>query len=309
MLMRINAYIKKRSSLQITVISLFLCVAFAVMDYVTGDEVSFAVFYLVPITFATWYGGLLRGSLLSVISATAWLIVDRSAGQHYSRSFIPFWNAGTRFVFFIVTAKLLALLRDQLEKERNMARFDGLTGAMNGRGFMEAAQAVFRIADRYGRPTAMGYIDLDNFKRVNDTLGHTEGDRVLKTVSSILLRSVRNTDLVGRLGGDEFVVLLPETTYSGAVAVFENLRDRLLQEAGERLWPIGFSIGVAVFGTAPASAEEAVRLADELMYRVKNSGKNKVFFENFDQVEKSDQEMREKRARKPRDAAAEKPQG
>jgi hypothetical protein len=65
---------------------------------------------------------------------------------------------------------------------------------------------------------------------------------------------------------------------------------------------------VSIFGTAPASAEEAVRLADELMYRVKNSGKNKVFFENFDQVEKSDQEMREKRARKPRDAATEKPQ-
>jgi diguanylate cyclase (GGDEF)-like protein len=300
MLMRFNAFLKKRSSFQVTASSLFLVVTFALIDYATGYEGSFSVFYLVPIALATWYGGLRQGILLSIVSATAWLFVDRSAGQHYSQAFIPFWNAAVRFVFFIVTAKLLAKLSDQLEKERSMARFDGLTGAMNGRGFREAAQAIFRIADRYGRPTVIGYIDLDNFKRVNDTLGHTEGDYVLRTVASILLKSVRGADLVGRLGGDEFVVLLPETTYSGAVTVFENLRERLLKKAREHMWPIGFSIGVAVFRSAPSSADEAVKLADGLMYRVKNSGKNNILLEEFGHLKETGRQPNGERLRNQR---------
>ena len=162
-----------------------------------------------------------------------------------------------------------------------MAKLDGLTGVMNARAFGEAAQTILSIAARYGRPTAIGYIDLDNFKSVNDTLGHSEGDTVLIAVASILLESVRGTDLVGRLGGDEFAIFLPETTYSGAVTIFDKLRERLLKEARERVWPIGFSIGVAVFRTAPLSVDEAIKLADALMYRVKNSGKNNILFEEF----------------------------
>lgn len=156
---------------------------------------------------------------------------------------------------------------------------------MNGRWFGEAAQAIFHIAARYGRPTVIGYIDLDNFKSVNDTLGHTEGDHVLRTIASILLKSVRSADLVGRLGGDEFVVLLPETTYTGAVTTFENLRKRLLKETGEHMWPIGFSIGVAVFLTPPSSIDEAIKAADALMYRVKNGGKNNMLVEEYGRLD------------------------
>jgi hypothetical protein len=93
MLMGLNAFLKKRSLFQVTAGSLFLVVTFAVIDYATGYEGSFSVFYLVPIALATWYGGLRQGFLLSIVSATAWLIVDRSAGHHYSQAFIPFWNA------------------------------------------------------------------------------------------------------------------------------------------------------------------------------------------------------------------------
>ena len=281
MLTRLNAFLKQRSSFQVTAASLFLVIMLAAIDHITGYEVSFSVFYLVPIVLATWYGGLHQGSLLSIVSAMAWLIVDWTAGQHYSRAFIPFWNAGVRLVFFIVTVRLLVSVRAHLEKEQSMARFDSLTGAMNGRGFGDAAQSILRIAARYGRSTVIGYIDLDNFKSVNDTLGHSEGDTVLIAVASILLESVRGTDLVGRLGGDEFAIFLPETTYSGAVTIFDKLRERLLKEARERVWPIGFSIGVAVFRTAPLSVDEAIKLADALMYRVKNSGKNNILFEEF----------------------------
>ncbi len=181
MISRIDAFLKERSSLQVTTACLLLILVLAAVDHTTGYELSFSIFYLLPIAFATWYAGLYHGALLSIVSASVWLIVDITAGNHYSRSFIPFWNAGVRFLFFIVTAWLLTTVRAQLEKERSMARLDGLTGVMNGLAFTESAQTILRIADRFERPTAIGYIDLDNFKSVNDTLGHAEGDQVLKS--------------------------------------------------------------------------------------------------------------------------------
>lgn len=110
---------------------------------------------------------------------------------------------------------------------------------------------------------------------------------MLRTVGAVLLKSVRSADLVGRLGGDEFVVLLPETTSAGAVKMFENLHERLLRETREQMWPLGFSIGVAVFRNAPASVDEALKRADALMYRVKNSGKNNILLEEFSALEET----------------------
>jgi diguanylate cyclase (GGDEF)-like protein len=303
----VNAFLKERSPLQVTAAGLFLILVLAAMDYATGYELSFSIFYLLPIAFATWYAGLYHGGLLSIVSASVWLIADITAGNRYSQSFIPLWNAGVRFLFFIVTVWLLTTVRTQLEKERSTARLDGLTGVMNGLAFTESAQTIFRIADRFKRSTAVGYIDLDNFKSVNDTLGHAEGDQVLKTVASVLLASVRKADLVGRLGGDEFVVLLPEATRSGAATVFENIRETLLKKAGEKGWPIGVSIGVAVFLTAPSSFNEAIRLADSLMYRVKNSGKNRVLIEELGGAEETGRPLNGKLSRKTRDGLPQTP--
>jgi diguanylate cyclase (GGDEF)-like protein len=307
MISRIDAFLKERSSLQLTPACLLLIFVIAAADHTTGYELSFSIFYLLPIAFATWYAGLYHGALLSIVSAFVWLIADITAGNLYSQPFIPVWNAGVRFLFFIVTAWLLTTVRAQLEKERSMARLDGLTGVMNGRAFTESAQAVLRIADRFGRPTAIGYIDLDNFKSVNDALGHAEGDRVLQTVASVLMNSVRKADLVGRLGGDEFVVLLPETTGSGATTVFENIRESILEKAGEQGWPIGLSIGAAVFLNAPSSLDEAVRVADTLMYRVKNSGKNRILIEAYGGPEGTGQPLHAKKPREPRAAHPQEP--
>ena len=302
MISRIDAFLKVQSSLPVTTACLLLILMLAALDHTTGYELSFSIFYLLPIAFATWYAGTYQGVLLSIVSASVWLIVDITAGNQYSRSFIPIWNAGVRFLFFIVTAWLLTTVKAQLEKERIMARLDGLTGVMNGFAFTESAETILRIADRFDRTTAIGYIDLDNFKRVNDTLGHAEGDQVLKTVASVLLSSVRKADLVGRLGGDEFVVLLPETTYSGAATVFESIRESILKKAAERGWPIGLSIGAAVFLTAPSSLNEAIRLADTLMYRVKKSGKNHILIEAYGRPEETGQPLNGRRPREPRGA-------
>jgi diguanylate cyclase (GGDEF)-like protein len=141
------------------------------------------------------------------------------------------------------------------------------------------ASTLFDLARRHQHTTALGYIDIDNFKSVNDTKGHAEGNRVLASVAAILLRSVRHTDLVGRLGGDEFAVLLPETPRAGAEELFARLQKQLRQEATDSGWPITLSIGVAVFRVPPSSPSAALAATDALMYRVKHSGKNAVLTE------------------------------
>ncbi len=271
-------------------VSIVLMAIIATLDYFTGYEVSFSIFYLIPISLASWYTGKYPGLIVGFLSAVTWWGVDIASGHQYSHRAIPIWNAAVRLGFFIVTTQLLATLRNYLDREAILARTDGLTGTLNGRAFREEAMSMLGLAARHGRPIALAYIDLDNFKTVNDTLGHDEGDRALKIVAAVLRESVRHTDIVARLGGDEFALLLPETTATGARTVLEKVRENLVNKAEECRWPIGFSIGVALFSKPPRSAEVAIKLADSVMYRVKNTGKNSIAFEEFHADEGSTQQ-------------------
>ena len=122
----------------------------------------------------------------------------------------------------------------------------------------------------------LAYLDLDDFKKVNDTAGHDEGDRVLAAVGDVLRRHTRKSDLVARLGGDEFVLLLMNTDRSGALGTLERIRDALRKVIEERSWPITVSVGALSFLEAPATIDEAMQAADALMYRAKSEGKNRV---------------------------------
>lgn len=265
------------------------CLAFVLVlgaiDHFTGYEVSSSIFYLAPIFIASWYVGQRSGLLLCILSAVTWLVVDYTSGHSYTHSAVPFWNSMVRFGFFVIAVRLLATLKAHMALEENLSRADGLTGIMNARAFKEIIESLFHLAARRNHPMTLAYIDLDSFKTVNDTLGHSEGDRVLRTVADTLSRAVRASDFVARLGGDEFAVLLPETDLRGARATFDKIREQLLQLSKGANWPIGYSIGVAVFRRAPLSADHAIKLADKLMYRVKDSGKNRVLFEEFDGIE------------------------
>jgi diguanylate cyclase (GGDEF)-like protein len=157
---------------------------------------------------------------------------------------------------------------------------------MNGRAFREAAVRIFQFCRRIDKPATVVYLDLDNFKQVNDTFGHAEGDRVLKIVGSTLAKGVRSTDIVGRLGGDEFALVLPNTNHAQARKVMEKLHQKLMEEVGTHSWPIGFSMGVAIHRKPPATADEAIKFADKLLYCVKQSGKNDISYEEFETPDK-----------------------
>ena len=170
-------------------------------------------------------------------------------------------------------------LRVALEKAQEMARLDFLTGLKNRRAFYELGETEVLRARRYGRPLSLAYIDLDNFKAINDNLGHEEGDRLLVTVAGIIREQLRATDIIARLGGDEFAVLLPETGEAAARNVLEKLRAALLRAAQDRLWPVTFSIGTVVCEQPPPHFENLVRDADQVMYAVKRKGKDSLTLE------------------------------
>jgi diguanylate cyclase (GGDEF)-like protein len=124
----------------------------------------------------------------------------------------------------------------------------------------------------------MVYMDLDNFKTVNDTLGHAIGDLVLKTVVDAIHTQIRNTDFLARIGGDEFAILLTDIDQAHAKPIVERIQSSLLTKMKSNDWDITFSIGVLTVLTMPESADKLVSLTDALMYEVKGRGKNAIHY-------------------------------
>lgn len=158
-----------------------------------------------------------------------------------------------------------------------LARLDDLTGVRNRKGFLEAVQQESRRSNRYRQPFSLAYIDLDNFKFVNDNFGHRTGDEVLESVGNILRTNIRESDTAGRVGGDEFAILLPETNKETVQVLLQDLRAQLLQVMRRKDWPVTFSIG-CVTSCQDITVEEMTRRADELMYEVKRGNKDSIGF-------------------------------
>ena len=162
--------------------------------------------------------------------------------------------------------------------ERVNARTDTLTGAANRRAFDDALAACHAELLHLRQPFVLAYVDVDRFKRLNDTRGHAVGDKALKRIAATLARSVRRSDMIARLGGDEFAVLMPNAEGHAMRRPFDAMFTSLTVAVAGEGWPISFSIGVIAFEGPPAGPQEACELADKLMYAVKASGRNGVRF-------------------------------
>ena len=213
--------------------------------------------------------------MASIVCAFVWLAADYDQSPIVIQ-FIPVWNTAIRLSFFIIITVLLSALKKSMDRERDLARIDYLTGAFNSRYFDELLQNEIDRIQRFGRPFTLAYIDLDNFKSVNDRFGHTVGDKVLCSVVISVRNHLRKTDVVARLGGDEFALLLPETNQESAHVALSKIQTYLLEEMQRSNLQVTFSIGVLTSICAPLTTDELVRMADELMYSVKCDGKNAI---------------------------------
>jgi diguanylate cyclase (GGDEF)-like protein len=166
------------------------------------------------------------------------------------------------------------------EMLEHLAVTDGLTGLYNHRFFRQQLESEFERARRYSLPLSCMIIDIDNFKKVNDTYGHLQGDTVLRGIAATTLQSVRKSDIVARYGGEEFVVIMPQTGLDGAKAQAERMLRDIRQMNHEGMPPgsqVTVSIGVAVFDPATMlDCEALIRVADSALYEAKDAGKNRV---------------------------------
>jgi diguanylate cyclase (GGDEF)-like protein len=247
----------------------------ALLNHGTGPYLSFGIFYLIPVAICAWWCGFAHGIMITLCAALAWHLIDT-----IDSPMIPLiatvWNGIVRFGTLVLTSSLISRLHVAVVRERLMARTDPLTGAVNGRTFYEAAAIESERARRCSWPLTLAYFDLDDFKQLNDRLGHVAGDAALVHLVKTVNLCLRTSDLLARLGGDEFALLLPATESQGAVTLLNRLQDVLAQEMARKNWPVTLSVGAITFTRPTWDVDLMIQRVDALMYRAKKKGKGRV---------------------------------
>ncbi|MBN1384792.1 MAG: GGDEF domain-containing protein [Elusimicrobia bacterium] len=280
--LRIIEFIGKQSKLFWVITAFVSVLLIGITDYLTGYFIGFSIFYLIPIFLITSSIGKNAGILMSIISTFVWLSADYFARQSFPHPLIPYWNALIRLGFFLIITYMLSVLKDSLEREKQFARIDYLTGIPNLRCFFELANKEMERGRRYGKPVSIAYLDLDNFKKANDFFGHVVGNKLLQSVAATIQNNIRKLDVVARIGGDEFVIMFPETKDKSAENTIRRVIDKLSTAMNENKWPVTFSVGFITFRRLPDTIEEMIKPADDLMYLAKNEGKNIIKYKIFE---------------------------
>ena len=272
--------IKKNEQSFLRFLIILLVGLIAIFDYFTGSGIRFGLVYVIPILLSASISRRF-GFIIAIFSTLLAFFVDLYLQRYSDYHIYYIWELITRGTIFTLVAYLRSSMIYFILRESELARTDHLTGGMNLRAFREQLETEIYRASRYGYPLTIAYIDIDNFKTINDTLGHNEGDRVLCTVVSTLKRHLRKSDTIARLGGDEFTILLPVTDWDNSHTIINTLQGHLMDEVHKNNWNITFSIGVLICIEIPPNGEQAIEAADSLMYSVKQQGKNSINYSLF----------------------------
>ncbi|ANA40950.1 MULTISPECIES: diguanylate cyclase domain-containing protein [Geobacter] len=259
-----------------------ILVMVGVIDYLTGPNFSLSIFYLIPVLLVSWYAGRVPGIAISFACALTWLIAGLLEKTYCEYPVVLYWNDLMELAFFLTVTILITALKSSLQREMVLAKTDYLTKLPNRRCFFEFSERELGRSLRYHHPLTIIYLDIDNFKTVNDTMGHSAGNDLLCLVAETLSRIIRSTDMVARLGGDEFALLLPESDPESARNAIHKVMNSLTEALNDK-WPVTFSVGMVTYMLPPASVDEMVKKADNVMYAVKLAGKGAVRHEVVEQ--------------------------
>ncbi len=246
-----------------------------VLNVRTAPDLRLGILYVIPVLLAASQDGMGWG--ISFALATALLRFGVGIDQlplETSLQVRILNEVAYLAVVGVAIAGLSQLRRTQAQLEL-LATHDPLTTVLNARAFASQVAQELGRNRRYGRPLALIYLDLDDFKRVNDAHGHATGDAVLRLVADAMRSAVRQADFVGRLGGDEFGVLLPETDGSVAHSVANRLAGGI-RTVFRGTPSVTASIGVVAVTGTEAGSDELLRKADQAMYEAKRAGKDRV---------------------------------
>jgi diguanylate cyclase (GGDEF)-like protein len=263
------------------VVGYLLIALLGAIDAQFTPEVIFAPLYLLPIAILSWFVGKWNGAAAAVLSTMMWLAANIYSGGPYENTFTYYWNTILCLGTFLIFSSLIFYFRSELEQNRSLYQLDTLTGIPNSVGFHEAAQREIERSKRLNRPFSLGYLDVDNFKLLNNKLGHTVGDQVIREIAKNIQVNLRKSDLVARLGGDEFAFLLSEAGPEASREAMNRIRHNLKNEMEVRGWSLTFSIGVLACTDHPKSVDEVLKLTTELRDFVKNNGKDGICFSEY----------------------------
>jgi len=246
-----------------------------VLNVRTSADLRLGILYVIPVVLAAWHDGLGWG--ISFALATALLRFGVGIDQmplETPLQVLILNEVAYLAVVGVAIAGLSQLRRTQSQLQL-LATHDPLTTVLNARAFASQVAQELGRNRRYGRPLALVYLDLDDFKKVNDAHGHATGDAVLRLVADAMRSAVRQADVVGRLGGDEFGVLMPETDGTVAHAVANRLAGGI-RTVFRGTPSVTASIGVVAVSGTEAGSDELLRKADQAMYEAKRAGKDRV---------------------------------
>ena len=271
----------KHSTILLTIFCFIFASAIGVIRYLTGPELALSLFYLFPVGLATWYGGRWVGVFIALMSALSWLAADIMMLDSFSNFLIPYINETFRLVVFLIVTYIVFKLKNTLENHKELAGTDPLTSVANRRAFFDLANQELNKARRNQTSISVLYMDIDNFKHINDHFGHHIGDKLLRSVAKTIKKNIRAIDVIARFGGDEFGILLAETGAGPAALVARKLKEKLMELAQNNEWPVTFSTGVVTFESIPASVAEMIDAADAQMYLAKRHGKNRTRYKTI----------------------------
>lgn len=252
----------------------------AYLDYSLGKDLNLFVLFLIPSVFAVWYLGIRYGIFFAALSVLIAFVSDLTL-----RTNIPVWilaiNGLIRFIVFGAIVVGLNTIKRQNNLLRQTTLIDPLSGIGNKRAaFADGTEKIDNMRQN-NIPLTILFIDLDNFKSVNDTYGHDAGDELIVSVGHILKKHIRDSDTVARIGGDEFIAILYGADEKGAFVVAEKIRSILETKFKQQNYNVTASIGAATFLSPPSSFEHALKKADSLMYEAKNNSKNTIVSRTF----------------------------
>ncbi len=245
------------------------------LDYLTGVEIRVFPLYFIPICLVGWRLGYGLTLFTAWLSAATWLVSNFEAGLQYSTQTIWVINSLTQALSFSFIGALVVFSRQNYRLAEARSRTDALTGLLNAGAFSAEAGRIAALCGRHGRPVTVVYLDLDDFKQVNDRHGHAQGNMVLATVGRTLLEAGRGTDVVARVGGDEFAMVLAETDEAGAEIMLTRLRGMVAHALSTAPRAVTMSVGAVTSQPPHASIDALLKKADAQLYAAKAAGKDR----------------------------------
>ncbi len=266
---------------QALAVCVVLFLIFGLFDYLTPPQLNLTFLYVFVILLACWNVGLGWGLAFAGLSFVMQIV---AFAQIQNPSITPFYFyviLGNRLFTFLLTVALTVPLRKLYEREQQTARIDFLTGVPNRKAFYDLLKVELARNQRTETPFAVAYLDLDNFKQVNDEFGHDEGDTLLRVAADTIKAALRSTDTLARLGGDEFGILLPDADLQISAQSMARVKEALDAGMAKRGWNVTASIGLGSFDRPAMSADGVMTACDSLMYRIKRGGKSGIACEQF----------------------------